>query len=92
MTVHNTLRKVANEIKTAFDKWSAGHFMLGVFLGFSMRSHVFAIAFIVAWECYEKLFRKDVKESTSNVIADISLGIIGVLFGVWLWLKLQGVH
>jgi Co/Zn/Cd efflux system component len=72
----------------AVDRWTLGHFCLGLFLGFTMKSLVFVLAFLVAWELYELLFRPDVKEALSNRIVDLIVGMLGALLSQ---LVFQGV-
>ena len=64
----------------AVDRWTLGHFLLGLYLGFSMKSLVYVLAFLVAWEFYEVFFRPDVKESLVNRIIDLVVGLVGALF------------
>jgi len=61
----------------AVDRWTLGHFLLGLYLGFSMKSLVYVLLFLVAWELYELLFRPDVKETLSNRIVDLIVGMLG---------------
>jgi len=61
----------------AVDCWTLGHFLLGLFLGFSMKSLVYVLIFLVAWEFYEVFLRPDVKETLSNRIVDLIVGILG---------------
>jgi hypothetical protein len=63
----------------AIDKWTLGHFLLGLYLGFAMKSLVYVFVFLVAWEFYEAFFRPDVKESLSNRIVDLIVGMLGAL-------------
>ena len=61
----------------AVDRWTLGHFLLGLYLGFAMKSLVYVLLFLVAWELYELLFRPDVKETLSNRIVDLIVGMLG---------------
>ena len=65
----------------AVDVWTIGHFLLGLFLGATMRSLTFAISFLIIWEIYEWKFRKDVKEKMINRVIDVVVGLIGALIG-----------
>jgi hypothetical protein len=75
-------------VSRAVDRWTLGHFLLGLYLGFTMKSLVYALAFLVAWELYELLFRPDVKETLSNRIVDLIVGMLGALLSQ---LVFQGV-
>jgi hypothetical protein len=72
----------------AVDKWTLGHFLLGFFLGFAMKSLVYVLVFLVGWELYEVFFRPDVKETLSNRIVDLIVGMLGALLSQ---LVFQGV-
>jgi hypothetical protein len=72
----------------AVDRWTLGHFLLGFFLGFTMKSLVYVLVFLVAWELYELLFRPDVKESLANRLVDLIVGMLGALLSQWVF---QGV-
>jgi hypothetical protein len=72
----------------AVDKWTLGHFLLGFYLGFAMKSLVYVFIFLVAWELYEVFFRPDVKESLLNRIIDVIVGMFGALLSQ---LVFQGV-
>ena len=72
----------------AVDRWTLGHFLLGLFLGFAMKSLVFVLTFLVAWELYEVFFRPDVKESLANRLVDLIVGMLGALLSQ---LVFQGV-
>ena len=61
----------------AVDRWTLGHFCLGLFLGFAMKSLVYVLIFLVAWEFYEVFFRPDVKESLANRLVDLIVGMLG---------------
>jgi hypothetical protein len=63
----------------AVDRWTLGHFLLGLYLGFTMKSLVYVLIFLVAWEFYEVFFRPDVKEALSNRIVDLIVGMLGAL-------------
>lgn len=65
----------------AVDRWTLGHFLLGLYLGFTMKSLVYVLIFLVAWELYEVFFRPDVKEPLVNRIIDVVVGILGGVLG-----------
>jgi hypothetical protein len=75
-------------VSKAVDRWTIGHFLLGFFLGFAMKSLVYVLVFLVGWEFYELLFRPDVKETLSNRIVDLIVGMLGALLSQWVF---QGV-
>ena len=64
-------------MRNCVDKWTLGHFILGLFLGFTMKHLFYALIFLVAWELYELLFRPDVKESLCNRVVDLLVGALG---------------
>jgi hypothetical protein len=70
----------------ALDRWSIGHFMLGLYLGFSMRSLLWVALFLIFWEFYEVLLRPDVKEDKLNMLCDILIGLLGSIIGQLLFL------
>jgi len=59
------------------DRWTLGHFVLGLFLGFAMKHFFYVLIFLVAWELYEVFFRPDVEESPCNRIIDVLVGLLG---------------
>jgi hypothetical protein len=63
------------------DRWTIGHFILGLFLGMTMKTLLFALIFLVGWEVYEILFRPDVKESLANRVVDVLVGTLGAFLG-----------
>jgi cation transport ATPase len=65
----------------ALDKWSIGHFLLGLYLGLSMRSLFWVLLFLIFWEFYEVFFRPDVKEDRLNMLCDVAVGFIGAVVG-----------
>jgi len=65
----------------ALDEWTVGHFALGVYLGFFMRTIWAGAVFLIYWELHELLFYKEVKESVANRFVDLVVGIIGLIVG-----------
>jgi len=65
----------------AVDRWTLGHFLLGLYLGMSGMRLCFAVAFLLAWELYEVLFRTDVEEPTANRVVDVVVGVLGAALG-----------
>jgi len=64
-------------MRKAVDRWTLGHFLLGLYLGFAMKSLIYVFTFLVAWEFYEVFFRPDVKESLANRLVDLIVGMLG---------------
>jgi hypothetical protein len=63
----------------AVDRWTLGHFILGMFLGWTMKNPFYALIFLAGWEWYEVFFRPDVHESLPNRLIDVLVGFLGVL-------------
>lgn len=81
------MRSVEN--KTAFDKWSIGHVLIGMIIGLLNTYIIIAIALFVIWESFEIWLEKrpmtwltKSHETNINRLADIFCDLVGWVIGI----------